>query len=110
MEQLLLSQKPEAALLYGVTGSGKTAVYIRLIERTLQEGRSAIVLVPEIGLTPQFIRRFMAQFGDCTAVLHSALSVGERYDSWKRILQSVPAAAMIGAHALRFLLRHRIWD
>lgn len=101
MEQLLLSQKPEAALLYGVTGSGKTAVYIRLIERTLQEGRSAIVLVPEIGLTPQFIRRFMAQFGDCTAVLHSALSVGERYDSWKRI-RSGAACVIVGTRSAVF--------
>lgn len=101
MEQLLLSHKPEAALLYGVTGSGKTAVYIRLIERTLQEGRSAIVLVPEIGLTPQFIRRFMAQFGDCTAVLHSALSVGERYDSWKRI-RSGAARVVVGTRSAVF--------
>lgn len=101
MEQLLLSAKPEAALLYGVTGSGKTAVYIRLIERTLQEGQSAIVLVPEIGLTPQFIRRFMAQFGDCTAVLHSALSVGERYDSWKRI-RSGDARVIVGTRSAVF--------
>lgn len=85
MEPLLLSDKPEAALLFGVTGSGKTQVYLRLIERTLREGKSAIVLVPEIGLTPQLIQKFMAQFGEITAVLHSALSVGERYDSWKRI-------------------------
>lgn len=101
MEPLLLSEKPEAALLYGVTGSGKTAVYIRLIERTLQEGKSAIVLVPEIGLTPQFIRRFMAQFGDCTAVLHSALSVGERYDSWKRI-RSGAARVVVGTRSAVF--------
>lgn len=81
MEPLLLSGHPEAALLFGVTGSGKTQVYMRLIDRALQAGKSAIILVPEIGLTPQLICKFMAQFGGCTAVLHSALSVGERYDS-----------------------------
>lgn len=101
MEPLLLSGHPEAALLFGVTGSGKTQVYLRLIERTLQEGKSAIVLVPEIGLTPQLIRKFMAQFGDCTAVLHSALSVGERYDSWKRI-RSGAARVVVGTRSAVF--------
>lgn len=101
MEPLLLSDQPQAALLFGVTGSGKTSVYIRLIERTLQEGKSAIVLVPEIGLTPQLIRRFMAQFGECTAVLHSALSVGERYDSWKRI-RSGAARVVVGTRSAVF--------
>ncbi|MDO4174887.1 MAG: primosomal protein N', partial [Eubacteriales bacterium] len=101
MEPLLLSEKPEAALLYGVTGSGKTQVYIKLIERALQEGKGAIVLVPEIGLTPQFIRRFMAYFGDCTAVLHSGLSVGERYDSWKRI-RSGDARVVVGTRSAVF--------
>jgi primosomal protein N' (replication factor Y) len=76
---------PEAALLYGVTGSGKTSVYIRLIEETLATGRDAIVLVPEIALTPQLIATFGAYFGDNIAVLHSALGIGERYDEWKRI-------------------------
>jgi primosomal protein N' (replication factor Y) len=74
-----------AALLYGVTGSGKTAVYIRLIEKTLAAGKDAIVLVPEIALTPQLISTFAAYFGDTIAVLHSALGIGERYDEWKRI-------------------------
>lgn len=101
MEPLLLSAKPEAALLYGVTGSGKTQIYIKLIDRALQEGKGAIVLVPEIGLTPQFIRRFMAQFGDCTAVLHSGLSVGERYDSWKRI-RSGSARVVVGTRSAVF--------
>lgn len=85
IEPLLTSGQPEAALLFGVTGSGKTQVYLHLIDRTLKMGRSAIVLVPEIGLTPQMIKRFVCCFGDGVAVLHSALSVGERYDSWKRI-------------------------
>lgn len=75
----------EAALLYGVTGSGKTAVYIKLIEHVLQCGRDAIVLVPEIALTPQLISTFASYFGDDIAVLHSALAMGERYDEWRRI-------------------------
>lgn len=74
-----------AALLYGVTGSGKTAVYIKLIEKTLAAGKDSIVLVPEIALTPQLISTFAAYFGDTVAVLHSALGIGERYDEWKRI-------------------------
>lgn len=107
MEALLLSGHPEAALLFGVTGSGKTPVYLELIARTLQEGKSAIVLVPEIGLTPQLIRRFMAQFGDCTAVLHSALSVGERYDSWKRI-RSGAARVIVGTRSAVFAPARRL--
>lgn len=74
-----------AALLQGVTGSGKTSVYIRLIESCLNTGKSAILLVPEISLTPQMIRTFSSYFGDDVAVLHSRLSPGERYDEWKRI-------------------------
>lgn len=74
-----------AALLFGVTGSGKTLVYIKLIADALARGESAIVLVPEIGLTPQVIRTFVSHFGDEVAVLHSALSAGERYDGWKKI-------------------------
>ncbi|HBI64650.1 MAG TPA: primosomal protein N' [Clostridiales bacterium] len=93
--------RPEAALLFGVTGSGKTLVYLRLIEETLRTGKSAIVLVPEIGLTPQLIQRFMAHFGGCTAVLHSALSVGERYDSWKRI-RSGEARVIVGTRSAIF--------
>jgi primosomal protein N' (replication factor Y) len=72
-------------LLHGVTGSGKTEVYLRAVEATLAAGRSAIVLVPEIGLTPQAVGRFEARFGDVVAVLHSALGQGERYDEWTRL-------------------------
>jgi len=81
----LLKSPPAAALLYGVTGSGKTAVYIKLIYEVIAGGRSALVLVPEISLTPQFLSTFTHCFGDGVAVLHSSLSMGERYDEWKRI-------------------------
>lgn len=107
MESLLLSGKPQAALLFGVTGSGKTQVYLKLIERVLQTGKGAIVLVPEIGLTPQVVRIFMAQFGECTAVLHSGLSIGERYDSWKRI-RSGAARVVIGTRSAVFAPVHRL--
>ncbi len=72
-------------LLHGVTGSGKTEVYLRAVQATLEAGRGAIVLVPEIGLTPQTLARFRARFGDVVAVLHSALSQGERHDEWLRL-------------------------
>ena len=82
---LLCRENPEATLLYGVTGSGKTMVYIKLIEEVIKMGKTAIVLVPEIALTPQVMSIFSLYFGDEVAVLHSALGVGERYDEWKRI-------------------------
>ena len=85
LSALAESGKPEAALLFGVTGSGKTSVYIHLINRQLQQGRSAMLLVPEIALTPQMIQTFSSYFGDTVAVLHSSLSGGERCDEWKRI-------------------------
>jgi primosomal protein N' (replication factor Y) (superfamily II helicase) len=74
-----------AILLQGVTGSGKTRVYLDAIERVLADGGGAIVLVPEISLTPQTTRRFKARFGDEVAVIHSQLSVGERYDAWRQL-------------------------
>ncbi|MCL1835732.1 MAG: primosomal protein N' [Oscillospiraceae bacterium] len=82
---MLRGGAPAAALLHGVTGSGKTMVYIKLIEETLSMGKTAIVLVPEIALTPQMVAVFTQHFGDSVAVLHSALGTGERYDEWKRI-------------------------
>ena len=80
-----LDAGPSALLLFGVTGSGKTEVYLQAIARELESGRGAIVMVPEIALTPQTVQRFASRFGDRVAVLHSALSDGERYDEWHRI-------------------------
>lgn len=92
---------PGAALLYGVTGSGKTAIYIRLIDEVLRRGQSAILLVPEIALTPQMLRTFSAYFGESIAVLHSSLSMGERYDEWKRI-RAGDARVVIGTRSAVF--------
>jgi len=72
-------------LIYGITGSGKTEIYLQLIQRVLEKERAAIVLVPEISLTPQMVDRFLARFGEIVAVLHSRLSTGERYDEWQKI-------------------------
>ncbi|MBR5619243.1 MAG: primosomal protein N' [Clostridia bacterium] len=79
------SGKGGAALLYGVTGSGKTKVYMKLIDRCLDDGRDAILMVPEIALTPQMLQLLFARYGKKVAVFHSALSVGERLDEWKRV-------------------------
>ena len=75
----------EPWLLHGVTGSGKTEVYLRLIEKTLELKRSAILLVPEISLTPQSARRLTERFGTLVAIWHSALSAGEKYDTWRKL-------------------------
>lgn len=85
LSTLLGHEGGSAALLYGVTASGKTQVYLKLIEETLRRGRSAMLLVPEIALTPQMMQRFSAQFGPDVVMLHSALPLTERYDQWKRI-------------------------
>jgi len=85
LSALLDRREYRTALLFGVTGSGKTEVYIRLIAHALKEGRGIIVLVPEIALTPQMTSRFYYEFGDEIAVIHSAISVGERFDEWQRI-------------------------
>ena len=82
---LTMSEKPEAVLLHGVTGSGKTQVYLRLVQEILNQGRTAIVLVPEIVLTPQMMKKFSSYFGEKVAMLHSSLRMTERYDQWKRI-------------------------
>lgn len=90
-----------AALLYGVTGSGKTLVYIRLINELLQKGRGSIMMVPEISLTPQMLQTFSSYFGESIAVMHSSLSVGERYDEWKRVKNGA-ARVVIGTRSAVF--------
>ena len=89
-------------LLKGVTGSGKTEVYMRIVEKTLKEGKSAIVLVPEIALTPQMIERFKGRFGSNVALFHSKLSDGERFDEWYRVKEG-KASLIIGARSAIFL-------
>ena len=88
-------------LVDGVTGSGKTEVYLQAIERTLAEGRRAIVLVPEISLTPQTVARFRGRFGDAVAVMHSRMSDGERYDQWD-FIKSGAAKVVVGARSALF--------
>lgn len=88
-------------LLHGVTGSGKTELYLRAIARALRAGRQALVLVPEIALTAQLVRRFAARFGEQVVVLHSGLSLGERYDTWRR-LQRGDARIVVGSRSAVF--------
>ena len=88
-------------LLHGVTGSGKTELYLRSIARALRYGRQALVLVPEIALTAQLVRRFAARFGDMVAVLHSELSLGERYDTWRRLRRG-DAKVVVGSRSTVF--------
>jgi primosomal protein N' (replication factor Y) len=109
-QQKVLDQISEAVeagrfgvfLLHGVTGSGKTEVYLRAIKRTLEIGRQAIVLVPEISLTPQMVSRFRAHFGNQVAVFHSGLSAGERYDAWRRMRDGFCRIA-VGARSAIFV-------
>jgi primosomal protein N' (replication factor Y) len=96
---------PRKLLLHGVTGSGKTEVYLAAVEAALARGRGAIVLVPEIGLAPQAVARFRARLGDRFAVLHSALSPGERYDEWRR-LRSGEASVCVGPRSAVFAPVH----
>ena len=91
----------EVALLFGVTGSGKTLVYLEYLKRMVAGGRSVIVLVPEIGLTPQTVARFRGMFGDTVAVLHSGLSDGERYDAWRALREGRKKVA-VGARSAIF--------
>jgi len=97
----VLSEPEKVYLLKGVTGSGKTEVYMNIIERVLKVGRTALVLVPEIGLTPQVLANFKARFGDIVAMLHSKLYGGERFDEWLRISQGT-ARIVIGARSAVF--------
>ena len=101
LSQQMAEQHPGVALLYGVTGSGKTSVYIKLIQTCLDRGKSAMLLVPEIALTPQLLGLLAAYFGDKVAVLHSSLSAGERYDQWKRV-RSGEATVVVGTRSAVF--------
>ena len=97
----LQQENPGTALLYGVTGSGKTSVYIKLIRQTLDLGKAAMLLVPEIALTPQLLGLMAAHFGDQVAVLHSSLPAGERYDQWKRV-KAGEAKVVVGTRSAVF--------
>ncbi len=95
------AESPGAALLHGVTGSGKTSVYISLIQKTLERRKQAVLLVPEIALTPQLLGLMAAYFGDRVAVLHSSLPTTERYDQWKRI-RAGEATVVVGTRSAVF--------
>lgn len=101
INELVDSQKRHTALLHGVTGSGKTEVYIRCIRHALQKGKTAIILVPEISLAPQLYSTLVSVFGDEIAILHSGLSAGERYDEWRRLRYGGAKIAM-GARSAVF--------
>lgn len=101
LSEKLNSEKPEASLLFGVTGSGKTKVYMRLIDDVAARNGGVIVLVPEISLTPQLLTVFYARYGEKVAVLHSGLSVGERADEWKRI-KNGSANIVVGTRSASF--------
>ncbi len=96
-----ITRKKGKYLLHGVTGSGKTEVYIKIVKQCLKKGQSAIVLVPEIALTPQLVSMFERRIGQDIAVYHSTLSAGERYDEWKRMVQG-SAKVVIGARSAVF--------
>lgn len=97
----ILSGEKQTFLLHGVTGSGKTEVYMNVIDSILSQGKNAIMLVPEISLTPQVMQNFVAKFGDNVAIIHSGLSVGERFDEWQRIRQG-KARIVVGARSAIF--------
>ena len=96
-----VGHEAQTYLLQGVTGSGKTEVYLQVIEGVLQKGKTAIMLVPEISLTPQVTRRFVSRFGQQVAILHSGLSDGEKYDEWRKI-ESGQARVVVGARSAIF--------
>ncbi len=95
------ASKPHTSLLYGVTGSGKTSVFIKLIEKVIDDDKGIIVMVPEISLTPQFVSLFTKRFGDKIAIFHSALSLGERLDEYKRVKKGL-AKIVIGTRSAVF--------
>jgi primosomal protein N' (replication factor Y) (superfamily II helicase) len=91
----------EVFLLHGVTGSGKTEIYLQSIQRVIDKGKEAIVLVPEISLTPQMVKRFKSRFGSMVAVMHSGLSAGEKYDEWRKV-QRGEVKVVVGARSAIF--------
>ena len=97
-----IAQESNPFLLEGVTGSGKTEVYLHIIDKVLKLGRTAIVLVPEISLTPQMTNRFISRFGKQVAIMHSALSDGEKFDEWRKI-KSGQARVVVGARSAIFV-------
>ena len=99
--QTIEEKRHDVFLLYGITGSGKTEIYMQSIQKVLEEGREGIVLVPEISLTPQMVNRFKGRFGDEVAVLHSGLSIGEKYDEWRKI-QRKEVRVAVGARSAIF--------
>lgn len=101
VDSVLNDQRHVPFLLFGVTGSGKTEVYMQIIEKVLKKGKTAIILVPEISLTPQMVEQFSNRFGNQIADLHSALSEGEKYDEWRRIARG-EANIVIGARSAIF--------
>lgn len=101
INQTIKDEVARTFLLHGVTGSGKTEIYLQAIEKVIAKGEEAIVLVPEIALTPQMVKRFKGRFGSRVAVLHSALSAGEKYDEWRKI-QRNEVQVVVGARSAIF--------
>ncbi|MEK4629603.1 MAG: primosomal protein N' [Solibacillus sp.] len=101
IKQAMAQRRAETFLLHGVTGSGKTEVYLQAIQQTIADGKEAIVLVPEISLTPQMTERFKSRFGEQVAVMHSGLSVGEKYDEWRKVQQQ-KVKVVVGARSAIF--------
>src|SRR5699024_10436375 len=101
IQDAIFNNKDEVFLLHDVTGSGKTEIYLQAIQNVIAQGKEAIVLVPEISLTPQMVKRFKGRFGRKVAVLHSALSAGEKYDEWRKI-QRQEVKVVVGARSAIF--------
>lgn len=101
IQNSIFQNEHDVFLLYGVTGSGKTEVYLQSIQSVLEKGKEAICLVPEISLTPQMVNRFKGRFGDQVAVMHSGLSAGEKYDEWRKI-QRKEVSVVVGARSAIF--------
>ncbi len=109
IRQSILNSEHDVFLLHGVTGSGKTEVYLQSIQECLDQDKEAIVLVPEISLTPQMVERFKGRFGALVAVLHSRLSNGERYDEWRKISSKKKVKVVIGARSAIFCPFYEAW-